>query len=426
VRPLNLLLSCGCGVLLAVSVQGAAEALPRPVDPPALKPASKFVAPTGSDESACSRAAPCLTFDHAYHLAKPGQIVEVAGGSYGTQAIIADPRKAAGPPVVFRPAAKATVQTSGTFFIYGQNITFDGTGGAFRFGGWFVRRGADHITFRRTQTGLFLCGGASNLRVEGGEVGPWTSQPDAEDTQITLDDGVPCSNVTIKNVFFHDMLPSGGSHTDCLQITAGRNITIDGNRFVRCWSDAIIAKTDFGDIVNLVIQNNLILDPINGDGSTSYAVGVFDDAAGAPGARHTCSSLIRNNSFAALHNGELTVKCQPNGLGNRVYGNLFALGTSRPNCARNGAVWQYNVWETRPSCGSHAYVLPARDARYVDRTKGDLRLRRNSGAINRGYPSNFPRLDFLGRRRPRGTRPDAGAYEFPLPKRLPKPRPRGR
>ena len=399
-------LLCGvCTSVLVLATTGAAAT------PQGLLP-SRFIAPDGSDSGLCTRAAPCASFDRAYHLAKPGQLIEVRGGSYGGQSITGDPSKAGGPAVLFRPAPGQTAELTDAFWVYAQNVTFESAKGRFQFRGWFARRGSDRVTFRNVHTGVFLCGGATNLTVTGGEVGPWTSTEGAEDTQLTTDDGVPCTNVTIRNVFFHDMHPSGGSHTDCLQITAGTNITIDGNRFVHCWADAIIAKADFGDIVNLVIQNNEILDPVNDDGNTAVAVSVVDNANGRPDAVTTCSSLIRNNSFAARAFDQIVVNCKPNGRGNRVYGNIFAEG-ARSGCQQNGSVWDYNVWEEPPGCGRHAHVLRSRNASYVDRSS-NLCLRRGSGAVERGNPNSFPLKDVAGRKRPRGKRPDAGACEFPL------------
>ena len=47
--------------------------------------ASVFLSPSGSDSSPCTQSAPCQSFDRAYHVAPPGQIVQIAGGSYGGQ-----------------------------------------------------------------------------------------------------------------------------------------------------------------------------------------------------------------------------------------------------------------------------------------------------------------------------------------------------
>ena len=70
-----------------------------------------YVSPNGSGSS-CTRAQPCGSFARAYLTARPGQIVELAGGTYRPQDIPVDDRKAsASANVVFQPArgAKVTV-----------------------------------------------------------------------------------------------------------------------------------------------------------------------------------------------------------------------------------------------------------------------------------------------------------------------------
>src|SRR5438093_13535104 len=42
-----------------------------------------FVSPSGSDRKACTEAAPCRSFERAYRLARPGQTVKLAAGTYG-------------------------------------------------------------------------------------------------------------------------------------------------------------------------------------------------------------------------------------------------------------------------------------------------------------------------------------------------------
>src|SRR4051794_22361928 len=57
-----------------------------PADPSApprrLPGPSLFVAPGGNDGGDCSAADPCRSFDRAYHVARPGQVVQLAGGDY--------------------------------------------------------------------------------------------------------------------------------------------------------------------------------------------------------------------------------------------------------------------------------------------------------------------------------------------------------
>src|SRR3954447_20854621 len=83
-------------MLLAAAVFSFAASAAKPKPRPAPKPAkpvpavpqpSFFVSSTGSDQAPCTKAAPCLTLSRAYFTAKPGQIVEIAAGTYPQQEI---------------------------------------------------------------------------------------------------------------------------------------------------------------------------------------------------------------------------------------------------------------------------------------------------------------------------------------------------
>src|SRR5437868_903583 len=52
-----------------------------------------YVSPSGSDSNACTQSSPCLTFNRAYHVAAPGDTVQIAGGSYGSQNFANDTTK---------------------------------------------------------------------------------------------------------------------------------------------------------------------------------------------------------------------------------------------------------------------------------------------------------------------------------------------
>ena len=45
-----------------------------------VPPASRFVSPGGSDSGSCTAELPCQSLDRAYHVAEPGEIVELAAG----------------------------------------------------------------------------------------------------------------------------------------------------------------------------------------------------------------------------------------------------------------------------------------------------------------------------------------------------------
>jgi hypothetical protein len=108
----------------------------------ALAPTTVFVAPNGSDSNPCTRRRPCRSFNRAYHVARPGGTVEVAGGYYPSQTL----RRKAGarsPNVQIReaPGARVVVGNRGA-----QNncLAFDG---------------AQYVTVRRVATRYTSVGG---------------------------------------------------------------------------------------------------------------------------------------------------------------------------------------------------------------------------------------------------------------------------
>src|SRR5688500_3947124 len=82
---LAVLVTLGCSLLT-----GGASAEAKPTG------AHLFLSPQGSGSGKCTRAAPCRSLQRAYRVARPGQIVELAGGAYGDQQLERDPRKASG------------------------------------------------------------------------------------------------------------------------------------------------------------------------------------------------------------------------------------------------------------------------------------------------------------------------------------------
>ena len=63
-----------------------------------------FVSGSGSDAGVCSEVAPCRSLGRAYAVAKAGEVVRVAAGSYGDSSLGLVAGKGSGAPVVFEPA----------------------------------------------------------------------------------------------------------------------------------------------------------------------------------------------------------------------------------------------------------------------------------------------------------------------------------
>src|SRR5205823_1579149 len=93
--------------------------------------ASVFLSPSGSDSNSCTQASPCRSFDRGYHVAQPGQIVQLAAGSYGSQDLFYDASKTSTSDVIFQPASGASVSV-----------------GQLEFGPDRFTRGASHVTVK--------------------------------------------------------------------------------------------------------------------------------------------------------------------------------------------------------------------------------------------------------------------------------------
>lgn len=369
-----------CAALVAVSsassaLEGSTPAAKAPA------PASVFLSPNGSDRNPCTRSAPCLSFDRAYRVADPGEIVEVAGGEYSRQRLERDDSKRALQDVVFRPAAGARVRT-GNIEVYGSHLEIR----SMSVGGWYAKAEANDVTFRNVRTSDLFVNSAKNIRVIGGSVGPGVNY----DSQIG---GSPApENILIQGVRFHDWTRTDDSHVECLQFGSGINVTIRNSRFENCAThDVFVRSWGRGYALrNWVVENNVF--DTTTDGYYSFKVkGDLNESE--------CGNfLVRYNSTTqAMHAQDC-----PGGI--TYIGNLGPAQSCYGTFASN--VW-YGSGARR--CGGSDRTVG--NPRFVDAGALNLQLQHNSPAIDRGDAKRFPARDIRGKRRPVGRGPDAGAFE---------------
>lgn len=387
---------------------------------------SVFLAPNGSDSAPCTRQAPCRSFQRAYRKAEAGQIVQVAGGSYPGQSIEADGRKLSR-NIVFRPAGKARVQIRGDFDIYASRMTFRGTGRAtgFEFWSWYAKPGSHHLAFDRVTSRVFIINGASNVSITGGQVGPFNScfeqskcpnQVTGEDAQVKSTGNQHPTNIRIEGVYVHDFSKrlEPESHTDCIQFLSGKNVVIRRNVFKGCSDASLFIKLDNDGamVENFLIENN-VFGPTTNPTSSWYTVQI------ARSPEDFCRNVVfRYNTV--VEKGVVFDCSPPRGSPGEglMYGNLLP-HMGEWTCAKDSSqghqpVRRFNYYEARDSARCHSTDTRGDgNADFVDRARGDYRLRPTSDALGKGDPSRFPRTDLRGRRRPEGSRPDAGAYERP-------------
>ena len=123
-----------CGGASAASRGPAADTAGAPSELPAP---TRFVSPNGTDAGTCSKSTPCRTWNRAYQVAKPGDVVEIAGGEYEPQDLAprANTRNLSpgcSPAVterciVFQPATGRQVIVRGGITVRGSSVWIRGT-----------------------------------------------------------------------------------------------------------------------------------------------------------------------------------------------------------------------------------------------------------------------------------------------------------
>lgn len=375
----RLLLIASVTVLLGAAPAGAAG----------QPPASLFVAPGGSDSGSCTASSPCRSFNRAYQTAQPGQVVEVAAGTYGDQTLNPARKSSAG-AVVFRPAAGASV-TAGEIRISGASgVEFDGM----TMNDFYIAAGSDTVTFRNDNMRYFFIRSASDVSVIGGSVG---GEDDAISPTIgaAFQSTVPSRNVVIDGVTFHDITRANkpGEHLECLFVQSVDGLTLRRSRFRNCNIFDVYVNSILGAPApaNLLFENNLFGSATDGG---FYSLYVRND----PG--EVIDGLtIRSNSFAqGFH---LDAGSYTNG---RVYGNVSAF---RQTQCTSGLDWQYNVFDGA-KCGPTDRQAPLG---FVDPQNLDLHLVAGAAAIGLDASPGGPSVDADGNLRPLRAARDAGAEQ---------------
>jgi hypothetical protein len=387
------------GATAVLSGEGAAFRSDAVAKAPKIAPASLFVAPSGSDRSRCLQAAPCASFNRAYRVAQPGQVVAVAPGTYPPQRLDPDASKTSFADVVFRASGAVTLE--GQLKVYGSHVEFQNMAVS----SWEAVD-ADDVTFRNMDVGAFWITSANNVSVIGGDAGPYVDA-DPHIQAWPLWEGREPRNILIDGVRFHDFtLSDPEAHVECLQVMTVVGLVIRNSRFERCWHTDIIVSPYGGPVRNVTIENNWFGQTMAGSYSLHLGAGTI-----------TCDNFgIRNNT--ALQN--MYSDCTPGGSnGIRFRSNIQPSMSSGLCSVSFGAVWNWNVYESGVRCGARDRVGRVS---FVDRAAFDLHLKPGSAAIDRGDPEGHPLRDIDGERRPAGGAPDAGADETPDQRRTGKSR----
>jgi hypothetical protein len=352
----------------------------------AAKPtADLFVATNGSDGGRCTKSAPCASLLRAYAVAKAGNVVEVAAGNYGDQEISGS-RNRTGDPVVFRPAAGATVTLGGILFDNASRVELRDL----RMSHWYMRY-SSNVVFRNVAARFFFIRSSDHVSILGGSVGG--IQDGTSPTIGNFAGKPPSSDILVDGVLFHDVgrQENRAAHIECLFLQEAVGVVIRNSKFTNCEvMDLYVSPVQGGPTAsNVLIENNWFDQPTGGG---YFVMELHPDAGTVP---HNFT--FRFNSV----NGSIYIYPEFN-YDNVVFdSNIGRIAT----CDTKGITYRYNVW-TNQKCGPTDKTAPLQ---FVNAKDFDLHLKPGSTALGAGHPNLRPARDIEGDFRPTRMRPDAGA-----------------
>ncbi len=373
-----------------------------------------YLSPSGSDSAACTQSAPCKTLAHAYSLAKAGEKVVLAAGTYTDTSLPLTSGKTTSSPVVFEPASGAAVKFSKELRVEAHGTELKG----FKFEKpLYFGENAEGDTARNNALHNFeiVSSGSKapkSISIIGGTAGPVADAGDNENNLIATNGpettAVP-TKITIEGVLIHEYTKVGEAHVDCLQIWGANELLIQGNTFKRCAVFDIFLQAlpngKAGTPRNVTIQNNYLEKTIEGYFS------IFMPHHNEGNSEHYENIDIRNNSatqtIAADPRASYTnVKFDGNIAPSLLFWNE---ATEVDQGVPSGAEAEYNVWygSGAKKYGTHDQLAAAG---FVDEATLNLELIEGAAAIKHGDPANYPATDINGNTRP--DPPDAGAAQY--------------
>jgi hypothetical protein len=351
--------------------------------------ASRYLSPSGSDAGGCGASAPCRSVSYAYGVSSPGDVVELAGGSYGGQSV-PDRGARVGPAVEFRAAPGATVSMSA--------LSIDGDWVSVRdvavSGGVSVAaegNGVADVRLVGVSARTLWLQNAHRVAFVGGSFGGNENGPTV---QIA---GDPASSVlSFDGVDFHDAVATNDTvHMECIWVAAVQGFTVRNSIFRNCaYFNIFFTKLNGLDPKDVLLENNVFeqTKQWNGQGAP-YAINVANWLTKAE------NFVFRNNVFG----GDVAI--QPTTISNmRLVGNIGEVAS-----CKSGVSYSHNVF-TAASCSATDKRVAGAMGQFVNPAGHDWRLKAGAAAIDAGNPNDAPATDRNGYARIGA--PDAGAHEY--------------
>lgn len=350
---------------------------------------TRKVAVGAADTGACT-SAPCGSVAYAYRQATPGDVVELASGTYAGQNVPALGRAA--PVIEIRPAAGAAVTLNGSLDINADNVVVrDFTASDLN-----VDNGAD-VVENVTTVGIDATSAyfqnTKNLTVKGGHLGGLVNK-----TPVYVGSTPVSYNTVFDGVDFHDAIVNDSTtHTECLMVNDIQGMVIRNSIFRNCGYFGLMISHLFADLSprDLTLENNVFEHTMQWNGQRApYSMLI--------GPINAVNFVFRNNTFETPPTFNQTTFSGTS----KMVGNLGAMtGSCTP------MAYSRNVW-TATTCGSTDKKSSAAVSQFVNAAAHDFRLKSGAFGIDAGDKADYPATDRDGHGRFVGAAPDAGAYEY--------------
>lgn len=312
---------------------------------------SVYVSPSGNDGNACTSASPCATFQRGYNLAQPGQVVEVAGGTYPFQQMVYAPKSSA-EPITIRAAAGETVTIGGLAIgqdLYNStvlaptNVVFDRIRMT---GNLTVWGSADGLTFQNGAGRKFDIWGAQNVKLLYNDWGPARCLVGGDSTtragsgkRAPGQPDQPATNILVEGGSIHDQTTADPvpCHVDGMAIFGATNMTVRGVHFYgnEVTNIRVQNNTTTGQAApNLTLESNWFEAPLQGNLVTKRSDS-FDIDNPIPGL------IVRQNTLENQTYPDCASGCGTAASPAQIVGNILSVhGTA---CGYANTVWSYNA-----------------------------------------------------------------------------------